>query len=172
MQKKTFAALFFTLLLIISCNKPHQTTGIVTQQAEIPDGQKIEQLKQMAQTNPAAAYDMGLRYLRGDGVAQSSYQAIEAFRVAAEKGDLTAQVTLGKLYLSGIEEMGTDLQEAEKWLTITAARGNKEGSRLLKQVQKSRKNKGETKIDYGYPYDWYYYTPYRLYWHHSLWRYW
>ncbi len=176
MRGKTIATLFFSLILLIGCNKPYETTGIITQQTETTGNKKIEQLKAMAQTNPVAAYDMGLRYLRGDGVAQSSYHAIEAFHAAASKGDLKAQIALGKIYITGIEEMGPDLQEAQKWLSIAAARGDKESGELLEQVKISREEEKQAEqaqeIDYGYRYDWYYYTPYRLYWHQSLWRRW
>ncbi len=169
MQKK-LTVLILTLLFVTGCEKPPQTTGIITQQTVNPDSQKMEQLKEMAQTDPVAAYDMGLRYLRGDGVEQNSYQAIVAFRTAAEQGDLKAQVTLGKLYTSGMEEMGADLAEAEKWLSIAAARGDKESKKLLKQVQISRKQEQKQKIDYRY--DWYYHIPYRLHWRHHTWGIW
>jgi TPR repeat protein len=48
----------------------------------------IVKLKQSAQTEPKAAYDLGLRYFRGDGLAQDSYQALLWMRKAAFKRGL------------------------------------------------------------------------------------
>ncbi|HHT8990295.1 TPA: tetratricopeptide repeat protein, partial [Burkholderia cenocepacia] len=84
-----------------------------------------------AKTQPKAAYDLGLRYFRGDGVRQDSYQALKWMREAAERGDLNAQKALGSFYLFGLEEMGSDAREAEKWLSIAAGRGDKESKKLL-----------------------------------------
>lgn len=39
--------------------------------------QRAEADLQKTQADPRAAYDLGLRYLRGDGVERNSYQAIE-----------------------------------------------------------------------------------------------
>ncbi|MCK5437659.1 MAG: sel1 repeat family protein, partial [Desulfobulbaceae bacterium] len=90
-----------------------------------PEG-RIPALEALAQQDPRAAYDLGLRFFRGDGVRQDSYQAIQWMRNAAERGDIDAQKALGRLYLTGLEEMGSDPQEAEKWLRIAAGRGDKE----------------------------------------------
>ncbi len=88
-------------------------------------------LEDVARQDPRAAYDLGLRYFRGDGVRQDSYQALQWMREAAERGDLNAQKALGRLYLTGLEEMGADYREAEKWLRIAASRGDKESEQLL-----------------------------------------
>jgi len=92
---------------------------------------RIRVLEDVARQDPRAAYDLGLRYFRGDGVRQDSYQALQWMREAAEKGDLNAQKALGRLYLTGLEEMGADYREAEKWLRIAAGRGDKESEQLL-----------------------------------------
>ncbi|MBR7947001.1 SEL1-like repeat protein, partial [Burkholderia cenocepacia] len=55
--------------------------------AEDRDDPRIAALKQTAKTQPKAAYDLGLRYFRGDGVRQDSYQALKWMREAAERGD-------------------------------------------------------------------------------------
>ena len=75
---------------------------------------RAAQLIALAEKDPRAAYDLGLRYFRGDGVRQDSYQALTWMRDAAERGNLKAQVAVGKLYLMGLEEMGSDPAEAEK----------------------------------------------------------
>jgi TPR repeat protein len=101
---------------------------------------RLAALKAKAEKDPRAAYDLGLRYFRGDGVRQDSYQALQWMRDAAERGDRKAQTAVGKLYLMGLEEMGSDPAEAEKWLSIAAGRGDKEAKKLLSQASAAKKN--------------------------------
>ena len=137
---------------------------------------RIGALTDAASKDPRAAYDLGLRYFRGDGVRQDSYQALKWMRDAAERGDLQAQKAVGRLYLSGLEEMGSDPQEAEKWLSIAAGRGDKEAAELLKEASAAKKSDAEyrrwVKLRreelYGY---WYRGWPYRAYWRGGAWLY-
>lgn len=133
-------------------------------------------LQDLAKGDPRAAYDLSLRYFRGDGVQQDSYRALQWMRNSAEKGDIAAQKAVGKLYMTGLEEMGADFREAEKWLTIAASRGDEEAEELLQKVSQGREKENQ---DYrlrkhlystSYRY-WYYDSPYRLYWHAGNWRY-
>ncbi|OTP70864.1 TPR protein, SEL1 subfamily [Caballeronia sordidicola] len=101
---------------------------------------RITALKSAAQKEPRAAYDLGLRYFRGDGVRQDSYQALVWMRKAAEGGDLEAQKALGNFYLFGLEEMGSDPREAEKWLLIASGRGDAESRKLLEQARAAKKS--------------------------------
>lgn len=102
-----------------------------------PDG-RIAGLEALARDDPSAAYDLGLRFYRGDGVRQDSYQALKWMRDAAERGDRQAQTAVGRLYYTGLEEMGSDLREAERWLAAAAGRGDKEAEALLTDVRKAR----------------------------------
>ena len=139
-------------------------------------GGKIAALEELAVSDPRAAYDLALRFFRGDGVRQDSYRSIKWMRDAAEKGDLKAQMALGRLYLTGLGEMGSDPGEAEKWLSITASRGDKEASTLLKEATAARQSvQAEYRwysrwrpIFYNY---WYSGYPYRWYWRTSRWYY-
>ena len=101
---------------------------------------QIHGLEDLARQDPRAAYDLGLKYFRGDGVRQDSYLALQWMREAAERGNLGAQKAIGRMYLTGLEEMGPDPREAEKWLKITVARGDKEAAKLLKEAQTARKD--------------------------------
>ncbi|TXI19184.1 MAG: sel1 repeat family protein [Nitrosomonas sp.] len=101
---------------------------------------QFEALKKLATQDPSAAYDLALRFFRGDGVRQDSYQAIQWMRDAAERGNLKAQMALGRLYLTGLGEMGADPGEAEKWLSITVSRGDKEAATLLKEATSARRS--------------------------------
>ena len=100
----------------------------------------IPKLEALANKNPRAAYDLGLRFFRGDGVRQDSYQALKWMRNAGERGNLEAQKALGRFYLTGLEEMGADAREAHKWLSIAAGRGDKEAAKLLKEATIARRN--------------------------------
>nr|WKF61971.1 Sel1-repeat-containing protein YbeT [Paraburkholderia busanensis] len=135
---------------------------------------RIAALKAAGETSPRAAYDLGLRYFRGDGVRQDSYQALVWMRKAAEGGDLPAQKALGTFYLFGLEEMGSDPREAEKWLLIAAGRGDKESAKLLEQARAAKKSDEEYyrwQNDMRALYSGYWYStyPYRGYWREQVW---
>ncbi len=140
------------------------------------EAQRLEALKELARKDPRAAYDLGLRFFRGDGVRQDSYQALVWMRDAAERGDLEAQLAVGRFYLMGLEEMGSDPAEAEKWLSIAAGRGDKEAKKLLAEAREARKNEIAYRrwIDLHRSY-WYGYWargyPYRWIWRDNRWYY-
>jgi len=94
----------------------------------------------LAESDPRAAYDLGLRHFRGDGLPQDSHQALTWMRNAASRGYLPAQTAVGRLYLTGLEEMGADPAEAEKWLLMASAQGDKEAVKLLADAQKAKQN--------------------------------
>lgn len=132
------------------------------------DTAKIKALEELAAKDPAAAYDLSLRYFRGDGVRQNTYQSIKWMRDAGERGYFDAQKALGRLYLTGLGEMGADPGEAEKWLSITASQGDKEAELLLQEATAARQSQ-QAEYEYyrkwrpliynywysGYPYHWY-----------------
>ncbi|WP_175917256.1 tetratricopeptide repeat protein [Burkholderia pyrrocinia] len=144
--------------------------------AEDREDPRIVALKQAAKAQPKAAYDLGLRYFRGDGVRQDSYQALKWMRDAAERGDLQAQKALGGFYLFGLEEMGSDPREADKWLSIAAGRGDKESKKLLELARKAKKEDEEDwkwrtqwrDVYYGY---WNSGYPYYGVWNQTYWYY-
>jgi hypothetical protein len=63
---------------------------------------------------------------------------IAALEAKAEGGDRQAQAALGRLYFTGLQEMGQDLQEAEFWLTQAADKGDRESAALLAEVRRAR----------------------------------
>ena len=142
---------------------------------EDPDG-RIAALEAEAAKDPRAAYDLGLRFFRGDGVGPDSYRALQWMRDAAERGDLDAQKAVGRFYLIGLEEMGPDPREAQKWLAIAAARGDQEAQELLAEAEEARRSEEYyhqwrsrwQPVFYRY---WYYDYPYHLYWHQGYWYY-
>ncbi|WP_442968132.1 tetratricopeptide repeat protein [Pseudorhodoferax sp.] len=100
---------------------------------------RIAALTALAEKDPRAAYDLGLRYFRGDGVPQNGYQALQWMRSAGERGHAQAQMALGRAYLTGVQEMGSDPAEAERWLTLAAGRGNREATKLLAEATAAKK---------------------------------
>jgi TPR repeat protein len=127
---------------------------------------RMEALAQKAEGNPNAAYDLGLRLLRGDGVERNTYQALQWMRKAGDNGHVQAQLALGRLYLMGFEEMGPDPAEAEAWLTRAAAKGNKEAAALIPQAQAAKKDEQAAyQVREAYRKSWYaWYSGYPYYW--------
>jgi TPR repeat protein len=190
LARRSLIALFFLLNLIslpfielpTNCYAVTQSTNDTKPQPEekiltTPSEQiSITTLQELAKKDPKAAYDLSLRYFRGDGIPQDSYQALLTMRDAAERGLLEAQKALGRLYLTGLEEMGSDLNEAHKWLSIAAGRGDKEAVDLLEKVTSASKsdrewyNYRQQLHPFTYRY-WYHDFHYKLYWRHGRWRY-
>jgi uncharacterized protein len=102
--------------------------------------QRLKALSDIAAKDPRAAFDLGMRLLRGDGVRMDGHQALRWLREAGERGDLRAQAALGRLYLTGLQEMGSDPGEAERWLSLAADRGDKESAKLLPEAQAAKKD--------------------------------
>lgn len=157
------------------CSERPRNSSAPVQAANTEEDRRLAALKDAASKDPRAAYDLGLRYFRGDGVHQDSYQALQWMRDAAERGDVTAQLAVGRFYLMGLEEMGSDPAEAEKWLSIAAGRGNKEAKKLLVEARAAKtKSQAEYQrwVDshrsywYGY---WYNGYAYRSYWRGGVW---
>lgn len=146
-------------------------------QADPAADARIAALEAMAAKDPRAAYDLGLRYFRGDGVRKDSYQAIKWMRDAGERGDFKAAQALGRFYLVGLEEMGADPGEAERWLMMAADKGDKEAKKMLVQARKAR---NEAQADHKWRDDvrkngwfggWYSGYAYRSYWRDGRWHY-
>ncbi|MBK8177086.1 MAG: sel1 repeat family protein [Rhodospirillales bacterium] len=136
----------------------------------------IADLEALAQNDPSAAYDLALRYFRGDGVPQDSYRALQWMRSAAERGNVPAQTALGRLYFTGLEEMGSDLNEASRWLSAAAASGDGEARKLLVEVQEAQANDAVYRRQLtDWRYQTYYYwsqgLSYRWYWNTRYGRY-
>ncbi|HEY0295399.1 MAG TPA: sel1 repeat family protein [Bordetella sp.] len=191
-MKKIHPAALIICFLLASCAQSNQADTVrvcnsqgcsdrsrqaVSQELnDIPDDGRIAALENIAKQTPRAAYDLGLRYFRGDGVPQDSYKAITWMRAAAEQGELEAQKALGRVYLTGLEEMGPDSREAQKWLSIASSRGDAEASKLLAQAEAARRSdEAEWKwrqhwrgIFYNY---WYSGYPYFGRWQGTYWIY-
>lgn len=98
------------------------------------DDGRIAALEATAAQPPHAAYDLALRYFRGDGVECDSDRALFWMRAATEQGDFDAPKALSRLYLTGLEEIGRDRRGASTWLFLAAKRRDEESSRLLAEA--------------------------------------
>jgi TPR repeat protein len=101
---------------------------------------RVAALENIARKDPRAAYDLGLRFFRGDGVRQDSHLALQWMRDAGDRGVLPAQAALGRFYLAGLQEMGADPAEAERWLSMAADRGDQESAKLLPEARKAKQD--------------------------------
>lgn len=135
---------------------------------------RLKALTDAAAKDPRAAFDLGVRLLRGDGVRMDGHQALRWLREAGERGDVRAQAALGRIYLTGLQEMGSDPIEAERWLALAAERGDKESAKLLPEAQAAKKDaqvryrwrEYHRKNGYGW---WYGAYPYYMVWRGGVW---
>lgn len=121
-------------------DRPRDTASFRAVAADAVAEQRAAALAELARNDPRAAWDLGLRYFRGDGVRKDAYQALQWMRDAGEQGIVDAQLAVGRFYLMGLEEMGPDPAEAVAWLSMAAAKGNKEAKRLLKEAQAAKED--------------------------------
>jgi localization factor PodJL len=77
----------------------------------------------VAANDPAAQYEMGVRYADGRGVPQSLPDAIRWFEMAANAGFVPAQFRLGSLNEKG-EGMRKDVRAAQRLYLAAAAKGH------------------------------------------------
>nr|WP_306815376.1 sel1 repeat family protein [Limnobacter parvus] len=125
------------------CEEPSaaQTSIPIAEPVPVQIPNKIDALEGLARTNPKAAYDLALRYFRGDGVVQSSQTSLKWMRQAGEQGQLEARKALGLLYLTGLSEIAANPAEAEKWLKIAASTGDKESAALAMEARRAKRAK-------------------------------
>ncbi|MDR6954470.1 localization factor PodJL [Ancylobacter sp. 3268] len=74
--------------------------------------------------DPAAAYEVGHRYMEGEGVAPSAQRAAQWFGFAAARGSIPAAYRLGALHEKGAEGVPRDLPRARRLYEAAAGGGN------------------------------------------------
>ena len=108
-------------------------------------------LKQRAaQGNAAAQYNLGVMYVKGEGVPQDYKESLKWYRLAAEQGLAKAQYNLGVMYVKG-EGVPKDYKEAVKWYRLSAEQGYAEAQNSLGVMY--RDGQGVPK-DYAIAYAW------------------
>ncbi len=153
--------------------QPASTVSFQAEPIDIAGEQRLQALIELAQQDSKAAYDLGLRLLRGDQVQRDSYQGIQWLRTAGNHGLVSAQLMLGKLYLFGYEEMGSDFGEAQAWLSRAAEQGSSEAKQLLPEAtagkldaQKTYQVRDSLRKNWG---SWFYSAPYYWHWDNRAW---
>lgn len=106
-----------------------KTTGgdsppvLVSTQGQAPLWKNLSELQQYAkQGNPQACFELGGRYLEGEGVPPDSARAISLFEQAAQGGVMDANFRLGKIYHDGLG-VPVDYARALAAFTVAARAG-------------------------------------------------
>lgn len=100
-----------------------------------PDTERVRGLRAAAEAGDATAqYRLGLQIYRGQA-AGSLFDALGMLRRAGQGGSVAAQKAAGRLYMTGLDTMGQDLQEAQRWLSMAAPQ-DAEARRWLAQVER------------------------------------
>jgi TPR repeat protein len=81
-----------------------------------------------------AQRNLGLHYLRGEGVPPDALTAMSWFRKAADQGDADAQCDLGFMYGLGGEPVPQDYVSSLMWYILAAAGGNTDAQRNLDSI--------------------------------------
>jgi TPR repeat protein len=84
----------------------------------------LEELQKLADYgDPGAEWNLGVRYIDGDGVPHDDSMAVQWFQRAAEQGYVRAQATMGAYYWSG-RGVPKDLSKAYFWSALATAQGD------------------------------------------------
>ena len=75
------------------------------------------------QGDAKAQFNLGVMYVKGDGVTQDYQEAVKWYRLAAEQRNAGAQFSLGLLYNHGLG-VTQDYQEAAQWYRLAAEQGH------------------------------------------------
>ena len=126
-----------------------QPTGVVTgvydddprRPGRPEHGESLRGLVAAAEAGvPDAQYRLATVLFRGTpDTPRQPYPALQWMRRAGEGGDVRAQRAVGRLYMTGLEEMGQDLQEARRWLGMAAAQGDRLARRDLAEIDRAEK---------------------------------
>lgn len=85
---------------------------------------ELEQLRKSAEAGQSMAqFELGNRYLYGEGVVADDFEAARLFREAAQQGNNNAQYNLGVMYMQG-KGVIADLPQAIDWFLKAANQGD------------------------------------------------
>jgi TPR repeat protein len=103
-------------------NSGHTAAAAVSNANEAPPDAYQKRLKAAETGNPESQCDLGLMYVKGDGVAKDPAMAVQWFTKAAQQGLARAQNNLGVIYEDGNGVVKDD-GEAVKWFRAAAEQG-------------------------------------------------
>jgi len=94
----------------------------------------LQATQQAANSGEARAqYDLGIHYLKGDGVEKDSKSAIKWLKKSAGQDFVSAQYKLGLLYREG-RKVGTDMDQAIEYFMMAADHGNASAQYMLGDI--------------------------------------
>lgn len=97
----------------------------------LPESIGPQKLREAALSgDPAAQFEIAIRYMDGRGVPQDYAEAARWYRLAAAQGLAPAQYRLGSMYEKG-HGVGRDLAMARMWYQRAAERGNRKAMHNL-----------------------------------------
>lgn len=111
------------------------TYGVQHELCDVQEAEKkVKDYRNAAKQNSATAqFNLGVCYVKGDGVPKDYTEAARWFRLSAEQGNDSAQKNLGVLYCLGYG-VPKDTKEGMRWLKEAADQGNKEARELLVEI--------------------------------------
>jgi TPR repeat protein len=83
---------------------------------------------------PEAQYNVGLRFLHGNGTEQNHFNAAEFFRMASMQNFQLAQINLATMYVEG-RGVKKNLDEARQLFEKVAGKGGPIGKDAQKRIQ-------------------------------------
>lgn len=90
--------------------------------AHLQDNQRML-LEQAESGNPQAQFELGNRYLNGEGVEQDNFEALRWFTLAADRNNANAQYNIAVMYLNGLGVV-KDQAQAVEWFIRAAENGD------------------------------------------------
>ena len=84
-----------------------------------------------------ALLDLGLAYLKGEGVPQNATHGYSLMIRAAKQGNAAAQYNMGYLYRNGVG-VDSNMDEAIKWYRLSAAQDYEQAVECLKELKENR----------------------------------
>ena len=85
---------------------------------------RLEDVRAAAAKGDASAQvELGMYYVRGDGLAKDSAQGVAWIRKAADQGDVMGQYLLGMFYQSDVGVVAQDLAQGAEWFRKAAEQG-------------------------------------------------
>ena len=86
------------------------------------------------QGNAIAQFNLGIKYLNGQGVPQDDAEAVRWFQQAADQGHAGGQFNLGVMYEEG-RGVPQDFDTAHMWFNLATARATGENRERAKKAR-------------------------------------
>ena len=131
------------LLFLAACCS---ATAVVARDVPLTTDQVATIRRLAAQGNAEAQKNLGIMYVKGEGVAKSDAEAVKWYRLAAAQGNAQAQYNLGVVYANG-DGVAENDAEAVKWFRLAAEQGYALSQSNLGVMYGSGQGVPESKVD-------------------------